>query len=322
MRERKIMSAGIASQYGFLYQRYIFIKTVLDNVGVDNFFIYEGIDDIDVLEANGIFSIKFPNNSYVQVKSGNVSRDCWAKVIGNWLLADKENSSHRLILENGLTFDIQEKEIIAGVYDYFIKGAKKAASSIANKVYKRFIEGKAVSEEVLKNKIAELSQQMSCEVLPFELLKKDIEANFKTIYCPDIKVYEMAKTCRCERFIDYVNASIDEAVSKKNSFILRFADFMSIIHKVSSEISDGKYIIDIGETKKRKKTEAEKLMSSDARREVRQLRLVNPNSGFIINELLKTLLYRDLRDVYVASGSTLISNIEETAFSNYEDAIV
>ena len=41
------MPAGITAQYGFLYQRYAFIKLALDNAGMDRFFVYEGIDDID-----------------------------------------------------------------------------------------------------------------------------------------------------------------------------------------------------------------------------------------------------------------------------------
>lgn len=31
------MPAGITTQYGFLFQRYIFIKTVLDFIGIDTF---------------------------------------------------------------------------------------------------------------------------------------------------------------------------------------------------------------------------------------------------------------------------------------------
>lgn len=313
------MAAGITAQYGFLYQRYVFIKMVLENVGVDKFFTYEGIDDVDVLEEHGIYSINFSNNTYVQVKSGNVSRSCWAKVIGNWLLIGESNSTYKIVLENKLLFKINEEQIIDGVCEYFIHGATKAASSIANRVYKKFINDKDISREVLKNKIAELSRQISCEVISLELLKQGIEENFKSTYCQDIKVYEMAKKCRCERFIDYINSAIDEEISKKNSFTLRFVTFMDIINKVSSEISDGKYTIDIGEMKKRKKKEIESLMSSEAPREVRQLRLVNPDERFIINELLKELLYRDFRNVYEISDGTLISNIEETAFFNYED---
>ena len=99
------MSAGITSQYGFLYQRYVFIKTVLDSVGMDRFFVYEGKDDIDISEDDSIISVGVSNGSFIQVKSGTVTTDCWAKVIGNWLLIDDGKSSYKAILENELSFD-------------------------------------------------------------------------------------------------------------------------------------------------------------------------------------------------------------------------
>lgn len=315
------MPAGITSQYGYLFQRYAFLKAAIENAGMNKFFVYEGVDDIDISEEKRVFSIQISNSTYAQVKSGTVSRDCWAKIIGNWLLNSEGSPSYRIILENELSFDVREDDVINGVCDYFASGATKAATSIANKVYKAYIERKDDYFENLKNLILTILNNASFEVISFENLKASIEETFKNTYCQDIILYEIAKVCRCERFVDYINSEIDDAIGKKKSFTLRFVDLIRIINKVSSEISDGKYIIDIGEMKKRKRVEAERLMSSNALREVRQLRLVNSKAGFIVNELLKELLYRDFRDVYSSSESTMISNIEETAYSNYEDTL-
>ena len=51
------MPAGITAQYGFLYQRYAFIKIALENAGMDRFFVYEGIDDIDIAEEYRISNV-------------------------------------------------------------------------------------------------------------------------------------------------------------------------------------------------------------------------------------------------------------------------
>lgn len=313
------MPAGITAQYGFLYQRYTFIKLVLDNIGMERFFVYEGIDDIDIAEEHRISAIREYNNIFVQVKSGAVSRDCWAKVIGNWLLIEEDSPTYRIVLENELAFDFKADEVIDGVISYFIAGAEKSSASIANKVYKKYIETTGVV--TLKNRIKEILDRICVEVFSMEEQYSLIMEIFKRIYCSDILEYEMAKKCRCERFIEYINAKIDDAIKKKKSFTMRYVDFVDIINKVTTEISDGRYIVDICEMRNHKTKIAEKLICNDTFREVRQLRLVNSSRGFVIKELVKELLYRDLREVYANSGSTLISNIEETAYSNFEDVI-
>lgn len=311
------MPAGITAQYGFLYQRYAFIKMALDNAGMDKFFVYEGIDDIDITEESRITAIKQYNNQFVQVKSGTVTRDCWAKVIGNWLLIDDEVQTYRIVLENALTFDFRADDVISGVLDYFEEGVGNKSTSISNKVYKKFLETE--DKTALNKRITEMLDRISLEVCSMEEIQSSIFKTFQEIYCSDIVIYEMAKICRCERFIEYINAKIDEAIQRKKSFTLRYVDFMNVINTVTIEISDKKYTVGIGEIKKRKMTDAEQLVNNDELREVRQLRMVNPNSNFIVNELIKEFLYRDFRGVYALSNDTLISNIEETAYSNFED---
>lgn len=313
------MPSGITAQYGFLYQRYAFIKLTLEKAGMNNFFVYEGVDDIDISEESWISAIKEYKKQFVQVKSGLVSRDCWAKVIGNWLLIDDNTPTYRIILENQLTFDFRAHDVIEDVVTYFALGSNKASTSIANKVYKKYIEDG--NEAVLKKKIAEMLDQITFEVISMENMYSAIMDTFINIYCSDITQYEVAKKCRCDRFIEYINTKIDEAIKKKRNFTLRFGDFMDVVNKVTAEISDSKYNIDISEMRKRKKSEAEQLVCSDDLREVRQLRLVNPDKGFIVKELVKELLYRDLREVFISSRGTLISNIEETAYSNYVDTL-
>ncbi|SFP36662.1 hypothetical protein SAMN04487928_101115 [Butyrivibrio proteoclasticus] len=109
----------------------------------------------------------------------------------------------------------------------------KKASSIANKVYRKYIEG--TDETALKDRIKEMSDLITVEVFSMERLNDAIEETFKAIYCPDITKYEMAKICRCERFIEYINNRIDEAIKKRKSFTLRYVDFMDVINVGENE---------------------------------------------------------------------------------------
>lgn len=315
------MPAGITSQYGFLYQRYVFIMTVLDNVGMDRFFVYEGKDDIDISEIDGIMSVKISNNSFVQVKSGTVSKECWAKVLGNWLLIDDGKSSYKIILENELSFQTDVSETFKEIYSYYSKGATQKSTSIANQIYNKLIKGKDRSEENIRRILSNLLARVNLEVLPLETIKSKIESVFIKTYCQDIKTFDMAKTCRMIRFIEYIQEEIDFSLEKKKSFTFRYQDFIRIINKVSSEISDHKYTVDITKTKNQKQSEAERLLANNSIREVKQLKLVSNRDGFVIRELVKELLYKEFRSVYFESNNTVISNMEDAAHSNYEDAI-
>ena len=94
-------------------------------------------------------------------------------------------------------------------------------------------------------------------------MKSNIEDTFKRVYCQDIKIFEMAKTCRVERFVDYIQGEIDTPLEKKKSFTFRYQDFINIINRLTAEISDHKYTVDTTETRKRKQSEAEKLMTDE-----------------------------------------------------------
>ena len=61
-------------------------------------------------------------------------------------------------------------------------------------------------------------------------------------------------------------------------------------------------------------------MADDSIREVRQLKLVNDRSGFVVRELVKELLYKDFRRVFSEPSSTVISNMEDIAYTNYEES--
>lgn len=317
------MSDGITSQYGFLFQKYAFIENVINNAAMNLFFTYEGVDDIDVSDTNAVDMLAMTsasNNRYIQVKSGTVSKNCWSKVIGNWILTDDyQNAVFILLCENKLDFNIHDADIIDFVYYYFEEGASKSKKSIARRVNDKIFENNG--ENAIKEIIRELSQRCIVITRSFDELKEELLKTFKDTYCTDVKIYEKAKERRFERFIEYVIAEIDAAIEKKKKYTITFQKLMDIVNRVRVEISDNKYTIETVELKKRKKKEAEMLIRDGNLREVKQLLLVQNSTAFVTGELVKELLYKDFRDVY-AGGGIEISNIEDMAHTNYEDALL
>lgn len=78
---------------------------------MSSFFTYEGIDDIDIDsfdEYGDLSMVSRSASKYIQVKSGTVTQNCWAKELGNWLLIDDcQNKDISLICENALDFEVK-----------------------------------------------------------------------------------------------------------------------------------------------------------------------------------------------------------------------
>lgn len=317
------MSDGITSQYGFLFQKYAFIETVISNAAMSVFFTYEGVDDIDVSNdktGESLAMASISNNKYIQVKSGTVTKDCWAKVVGNWILTDDyQNAAFTMLCENELGFNVNDVDVISSVYHYFEEGASKSNKSIAKKVNDKLFTDK--DENVIKEIIRDLSQRCIITIRSFNEMKKELLKVFTDTYCTDVKVYEKAKERRFERFIEYVVADIDAAIEKKRKYTITFQKLMDIVNRVRTEISDNRYTVETAEIKKRKKKEAENLLSDGSIREIKQLLLVKNDPGFVTRELVNELLYKDFREVYV-DGGIEISNIEDMAHTNYEDSLL
>lgn len=315
------MSAGIISQYGFLFQKYVFIDTVINHASVELFFTYEGVDDIDITHDmdEGLVMVSSSKDTYMQVKSGNVTKECWAKVIGNWILTgNTKTGSFVLISENELGFDITDESTVESVCKYFENGKSERKNAIARKVNDILLKDKNRYE--VKEIIKELSLKCNVVVKSLDDIITDLCQKIMETYCSDIKVYNRAKKSRAERLVEYIKAEIDDAIKEKKKYILTFTNLMDIVGRVRSEISDDKYTVDTAALKKRKKKEAETLVENSELREIHQLRLVRDDTEFVTKELINELLYKEFREVYVENGIE-ISNIEDIAYTNYQDTL-
>lgn len=223
-----------------------------------------------------------------------------------------------MVCENALEFDVNDEKTIDAVYDYFEQGKDKKRSAVARKVYDKILLNKG--ENNAKEIIKELSGKCIVEVSSMDSTVNDLCQIIIKTYCTDIKIYERAKQARCERFVEYLLAEIDAAIKNKKKYTLGLQRLIEISGTVKNEISDNRYTVNTSEIKKRKQKEAETLVKDSALREIRQLKLVNNSTEFITREVVNELLYRDFRDVYANDGIE-VSNIEDIAFTNYQDAL-
>lgn len=315
------MAAGIDSQYGFLYQKYAFILTALKYAGVENYFTYEGIDDIDFEKNELLYSIGVSQKTYIQVKSGKVSEKCLIKVIANWMILDEFSSDLNLILfiENELSVEYKNMDFVKKIISAFKDNKNKNKNAILKKAYEKFKEKLDLLE--FEQEILNLISSIKVQNKSLDDTSSEISNLFIENYCQDIKVSHIAKEMRKERFIDHIVKEIDESISKKQKYVLDYGSFIKLIGRASNEINDEKYVPNIFELKKNFRKKACDIIKNLDCREVKQLKLVKNVEEFIIKGIINKLMYMDFKDIYCNEKSIEISNIEIQAKENYDDVI-
>ena len=316
-------NSGLISQYGFLFQRGVFVLYILQHLSTEQSFSFEGKDDIEVAVDNRITAIHTVSNQLIQVKSGVVDNGCFNRIIGNWLLTDDiEVGTFILVIENDLGFELKQDDSIVESFQRFVlSGKDKKRTAIAKRVYEKFrddIENK--NFEQLNKSLKSFISRIQIEKYSIDELDQKLEDTFFANYCQDIVEYDLAKKKRLQKFIDYLNRQIDDSIKQKKTCSIIFPEIMRLLSLVSSEISDNSYKIDVNSLKPSFMQKAEEIVENGKSREVRQLFLVNRRTDFIIKGIVDELFYKDFRDVYSDIRTLDISNLESFAHDNYEEA--
>lgn len=312
-------NSGISAQYGFLYQRKVFVLYALKNAHTNQLFTFEGEDDIDVDYQDSIYMLHEYEKRYIQVKSGYIDETCFCKVICNWLLLNDEPNNFILCSENALNFDIDDATVNK-VYQYILGGAIKKNSSIAKKTYKKFEKEINDQPQTIIDRISSFISNFQHIILGMTELDTQLETVFANTYCQDVIEYNLVKSMRVKRLMSYINQEIDLAIKSKKPYILSYPDLIRLIMKVCEEINDHQYVVDIDELRKKTRPDAARIVSERKAREVRQLYLVDQSDAFVVDGIVRELIYKDFRDVFMEHRSVEIINLEQSAYENYDTA--
>lgn len=314
--------SGIISQYGFLFQRKVFVLYILENISAKQSFCFEGKDDVEITSDDKIYELDATSSNCVQVKSGIVDRACFNKVIGNWLLLDSlGRDTYTLFVENELNFEWSIEDIINEVIEFVYKGKELGKKAIASKVYEQYkddIENNDSNQ--LRNNIKIILEKMRLDKCAHDELDTRLETIFFENHCRDIVEYDIAKKKRLEKFIYYINKQIDDSIKEKKPYSLIFPELMRLIISVCDEVNDHVYKANITLLKPSLTEKAKEIVKEKSDREVRQLYLVNPKDTFVIKGIVDELFYKDFREVYIDKRNIDISNLEEFAKENYDNA--
>lgn len=311
---------GIISQYGFLYQRKVFTWYILKTLNVNCTYTFEGKDDIEINENNKIYVIKNKiDDIYIQVKSGNIDKNCLAKVFCNWLAVDNtKNSSFILVSEKNIDIGKILPNDIDDVIQYIEDCKNKKSTSIGKQLYNKYKINKNNLIEHLNN----IYKYIDIRVVSIDELDSKIENKFFENYCSGKIKNSIVNKKRVARFIEYLYHDIDKSIQEKKRYVLEYRTIFNFIDKAINEISPEKYNLDLMKIKPKFRKQAEKILKTISNREIEQLRLVKNKEDFIIKGLTDEIFYEDFRDTYIEFQHDDISNIEMLAYDNYETIVL
>lgn len=313
---------GIKAQYGFYFQKLVFIWYMLSNVSRTNNFVYEGKEDIDIDENDedtNLVSFKNENLEDIQVKSGKVTRLIWAKVVENWMVLEDQNRK-TLVAENDFEYEINSDETINYILKNIKEGKQKKKTAISRQAYDNLNNKFGYNEDQWKKQIQNTVNNAKIIVKSLDEVEKEIENTYKADYCSDICTYEEAKNLRVDSFKKECINRIEKFMGKKRPAVFKYNDVTAITLMVNDNISDYKYQVNVEELTPNKRKTANQLLSKERLREITQLKAVNPDPNFIVRELVREMFYKDFREVYAdTTKKKEIGNLEYEAFSNYED---
>lgn len=304
-------NSGIISQYGFEYQKLVFVYYAIQINNKDSI-IYEGQDDVEIEEEKTLAKFQ-TSHSLCQVKSGEITSSIFKKILLNWLLKMEQAEQFICISEN--IFSLPDK----GFVDNFTKEiieSNKRKDALISRVKVKYSTQK--NSDDLRSDIKKLLSK--AEFLPRDvdtLLEESIK-KFAELYCADTDS-EVVFRERYLTLCDNIHKRITQSILKKEKYSLSYRELFGEISTVREAITDSKYDIPFMEFKKKSDAIMTRILDSQADA-VRQLKLVFPkNEHAVIQELTKKMFYEDLRQHFVAiNKGEEINALEYLAKENYD----
>ena len=309
---------GIISQSGFEFQKRIFILNLLQ-LENSSFVVYEGQDDIEI--SNEYFPIlsitPIWNETLIQVKSGNVTKQVLEKIFLNWILNFGNKKEYLCYLENPLdgNLNFKDPQFFEDLLNKISNSSNRRKDSILRRSYDLY----SIDLRSFKSNLQYLIDNAKFRIYDKEQLLEDIKSIFIKNFSNDGSS-EFTQNERFEEFNRIINYKLAEALYFKNKFKFNFSELFNLMSDIKSSISSTSYELNFLEFKMRK-IEAVKQIVSSNKRSVRQLKLVNNTEDFIIEGLTQQIFYEDLRNYFVNIGEEKeILNIEYNANENFKDA--
>lgn len=313
--------SGIYSQFGFEYQKEVFINSLLMYFKSETKAFYERDDDVSIGEYDEkLTKTTCDSDILIQCKSGTISHDILVHVFCNWLLALCNQKEFVLFLENNIDFTYSEQSIkdslISKIKSY-PNGKKPNRGAILYKLKEKYYDK---STSTIKT---ELISDLACVYKAFNVniksskeLYESSKKKFTAEYSATLEI-ESARSLRFDTFRDNIYILIRDELLKKNCIEIEYKDYWRIIEKSIHEVTDQLYNPSFIEFQKKHIDKIETI-KKDLKRETDFFEKIGFNDEYIIDLLINEMYYKLVKYHYVSiKQSDLTSLAESIAKENY-----
>lgn len=313
--------SGIYSQFGFEYQKEVFINSLLMYFKSETKAFYERDDDVSIGEYDEKLTKTICDSDIlIQCKSGTISHDILVHVFCNWLLALCNQKKFVLFLENNIDFTYSEQSIkdslISKIKSY-PNGKKPNRGAILYKLKEKYYDK---STSTIKT---ELISDLACVYKAFNVniksskeLYESSKKKFTAEYSATLEI-ESARSLRFDTFRDNIYILIRDELLKKNYIEIEYKDYWRIIEKSIHEVTDQLYNPSFIEFQKKHIDKIETIKKA-LKRETDFFEKIGFNDEYIIDLLINEMYYKLVKDHYVfIKQSDLTSLAESIAKENY-----
>lgn len=313
---------GIIAQFGFEYQKAVFICILLNEIKLGKMILYESVDDISFEEYSDCNSLynNVVDSNVTQCKTGGISIDTIEHVFCNWLV-NTSQLKYVLYSEKLLSFDFDFKELRKKIIRKIIHYEIKSNSNKNSILYKLKCKYNCFTKfddlrQIFKD-IKNIHEKYEFINKSIELVKQESFNRFALLNCADISL-DYAKKLRFDMFCDYIEKEIKSNIEDYQSTSIDYQQYFIIVSECVKNVNDKSYNYDYTTFKKGKRNLINTLMDS---REAKLLKMIFSSDENIVNHLIYEVYYKDLRDFYVECNNKVVDNIENTAHEIYIEQI-
>lgn len=313
--------SGIFSQFGFEYQKEVFINSLLMYFKSGTKAFYERDDDVSIGEYDEKLTKTLCDpDRLIQCKSGTISHDILVHVFSNWLLALDNQKEFVLFLENNIDFSYSEQSIkdsLISKIESYPNGKKPSSRAILYKLKEKYydkstskIKTQFISDLAYVYKFFNVNIKSSAEL--YESSKSKFTAEYSAIL-----EIESARNLRFDTFRDNIYILIRDELLKKNYIEIEYKDYWRIVEKSIHEVTDQLYNPSFIEFHKKHIDKIETIKKV-LKRETDFFEKIGLDDKYIINLLINEMYYKLVKDHYVCiKQSDLTSLAESIANENY-----